>query len=167
MPVSGARANSKSVRRRILEEIRQTLSEIKIANQFENDLVKVEELEENELTITEFPVCIINPSPEQKTFELAPVEAYTCILPIEVSVWFEYSEGALVTKAESWITDVLIALMQNFRRDGGNPANALAVDTVITEPEIFVAANKQPFGGVTMVVSVHYRHDFKDPTVIV
>lgn len=152
-------AKAKTVREKILENIELALGVIKTENGYENDILSVQRWKQSGNSTAKVPCIIINAGPEpRKQF---PDPLVTCNLTVYLDLWIRHDENASEstdTYLNSILLDIENALMVDHTR------GAYAQNTEITNIDPFRGVEGNPHSGVSIEVSILYRHEQSDPT---
>lgn len=153
-----------SVEERILDNVIETLRGISEGDTYHTDVRRVYLMTSNVMEVPEMPAIIVVP--------MASPEAYRDACGVTV-----HMKMALVCGIEAqpgsgdpedptpWARDVrrlAVDARRALRVD--HTRGGLAVDTAVDEAEVFDAAPDTTIAGAQVLVDVHFRHHFTDPT---
>jgi len=149
---------AKTVRERILENIEEALGLIKTENGYENDILSVQRWKQSGNSTVKVPCIIINAGGE--TRKQFPNPLITCVLSIYLDLWIRHDENASEstdTYLNSIMLDIENALMVDHTRGG------YAQNTEIINIDPFRGVEGNPHSGVSIEVSILYRHEQSNP----
>ena len=147
-----------TIREQILDNIKSTLENIRIANGYANDIASVQRWLQKGNTFRSVPCVIINAGPEE--IEQTPNPLVTCKFTVYLDVFIRQEEtdaNSTDTLLNGLLGDIEKALMADHTRVG------LAENTNIKSNMTFEAVEGQPNAGIVVELEIIYQHLITDP----
>lgn len=143
------------IRELILQDIEEKLGDIQGASSYASTVPFVRRWNGNVLlNIPSYPCALVVPLTERsddgRSTLIEHVMEIGIVLGVRASTW--------MTDINKLLADVRVALLTDPSRDGN------AVTTRVVEEEVFDGDPRQNIGSAQVVVEVHYRTNYDDPT---
>lgn len=153
---------STSRRELILDNIKDTLAEISIANGYNNDIANVQRWKQHGNSLKDVPCIIISAGREEK--DPTPYPQTTAKLTIFIDIWTRQDDedsSDTDTLLDSLLLDIEKALMADYTRGG------YAENTDIRGITPFETIEGQPHCGIMIELEIVYKHKQTDPALLV
>ena len=150
-----------TVREEILQDIKTELSEISVANGFDNNIQSVSQWDPNGIALQAVPRIVITLGSESNDDDA--YDLTTCRLTVYITVYSRIDEGS-ATAADTALNSLLGDIKKKLKEDitrGGK-----AVDTKFLEVETFESVEGQGEVGLIITTEVHYRHQQTNPKTV-
>ena len=151
-----------TVRERILQNIKNTLEGVTVANGYNFDFMPltVQRWSMHGNRMVDMPMAVISPGDEDESSSPNPFEE--CRLTVYLDLFFVNDENDAVS-TDTYLNRLQGDIKKAILLDSTRGGDAIDTDVMGTTP--FETTDAQPYAGVIIELKIRYRHLRSDPTL--